>query len=64
MISINDIVGMEYTATIKRQSGFGYYEEKRDSKDLNYIQFCFIMKVDNRYFDKFGNEFNVNEISF
>lgn len=56
------IIGMKYMETKKRMNGFGNYEEETDTKDSKFIQLCIKQKRDYRYFDKYGNEFTIDEI--
>jgi hypothetical protein len=63
LISKREIVGMEYMETKKRMRGFGFYDEPTDTNNKEFIDTCIYQNRDNRYFDKYGNEFTIDEIS-
>jgi hypothetical protein len=63
LISKREIVGMKYMETYKRQSAFGFYDEEADTNDKSFIDTCINQNRENRYFDKYGNEFTIDEIS-
>ena len=56
------IVGMKFMQNVKRQGFFGYHEVEGDCKDKYIIDTSIKQKLDNRYFDKYGNEFTIDEI--
>lgn len=62
LISKREIVGMEYLETVKRQSSFGYWDKPTDTNDKSFIDTCINQNRENRYFDKYGNEFTIHEI--
>jgi hypothetical protein len=62
LIHKREIVGMKYMETFKRQGSFGFYDEEVDTQTKGFIDMCINQNRENRYFDKYGNEFSVDEI--
>jgi hypothetical protein len=62
LIKRHEVVGMVYMETIKRQGCFGFRDVLTDTKDIEFISTCISEKIDNQYFDKYGNSFTIDEI--
>jgi 5'(3')-deoxyribonucleotidase len=56
------IIGMKKIVTKDRIGSFGMYEKEEDFKDQKIIFNAIQNKEDNRYFDKYGNEYTIDEI--
>ena len=56
------IIGMKKTISKDRISGFGSYEQEDDFKDSEVILNAIQEGEDNRYFDKYGNEYTIDEV--
>ena len=59
---IEQIIGMKKIVTKDRIGSFGMYEEEDDFKDQEIIFNAIQNKENNRYFDKYGNEYTIDEI--
>ena len=57
------ITGMKKTVLVHRTNSFGYYEQEQDTKNAEEINKAIKEKEDNRYFDKYGNEFKIEELT-
>ena len=58
-----EIVGMKKIVSKDRVGSFGSYEEEGDFKDQEEIINAIKRREDNRYFDKYGNEYSIEEIA-
>ena len=59
---MEQIIGMKKIVTKDRIGSFGMYEQEEDFKDQKIIFNAIQNKEDNRYFDKYGNEYTIDEI--
>jgi hypothetical protein len=64
LIDISLIVGMVYREAVKRMNSFGYEDVLKDTTDKKFIDQCIIQKIENEYFDKFGNYFSHEQINY
>ena len=46
----------------ERMNSFGYYDSLEDTKDISEIMKSLNNKEDHRYFDKYGNEYTIEEL--
>jgi hypothetical protein len=60
--SAKSIIGMKCVRLVKRFSSFGYMDQEIDFNSLDHVQLAIQSDEDNRYFDKYGNEFSIEEI--
>jgi len=62
IINQSFIVGVVYNETIKRPNGFGYMEEETNCKDKSILDIFIKQNRPYRYFDKYGNEYTIEDI--
>ena len=63
LTAVGEVVGMKKIVSKDRVGSFGSYEEEGDFKDQEEILNAIKRREDNRYFDKYGNEYSIEEIA-
>ena len=56
------IIGMKKIISKDRIGSFGSYEEEDDFTHQEVISDAIKKREDNRYFDKYGNEYTINKL--
>lgn len=62
VIEAKDVASVVYMENVKRQGSFGFEEREADTRNKDFILNSIKQGKEYKYFDRFGNKFEIDEI--